>query len=59
MGVRDGHRQEPCLLPGMVRPPLVAAEAAVELELGDPDDGSVELGHDDLLAFGAVSPADS
>jgi hypothetical protein len=34
VGIRDGHRQDPCLLSGMVRPPLAAAEVAVELELG-------------------------
>jgi hypothetical protein len=35
VGIRDGHRQDPCLLSGMVWPPLAAAEVAVEFAVAD------------------------
>lgn len=56
IGIGDGHGQDECLLARMGFPAFVVPEVAVEPELGDPDDGSVDLGHDDVQALGVVEP---
>lgn len=53
IGICDGHGQDERLLARMRLSAFVVSEVAVELELGDPDDGSVELGHNDVQALGS------
>lgn len=57
-GIGDGQGQDERLLAGMRLPAFVVSEIAVEMELGDPDNSSADLGHDDLHALGVVGPGD-
>lgn len=49
----DGHRVDERLLAGVRLAAFVVPEVAVELELGDPDETPVELGHDDVQVPGS------